>query len=67
MFLDQVGHIHGHFLHGGVVESFNVPECAFVILSHHVDSNTLSAKTATTPNPKEQSSLEFQNQNYSIF
>lgn len=52
MFSDQVGHIHGHLLHSGVVEGLNVPERALVILSHHVDSNTLSAKTATTPNPK---------------
>lgn len=53
MFSDQVGHIHGHLLHSCVVEGLNVPERALVILSHHVDSDTLSAETATTSNPKQ--------------
>lgn len=61
MFSDQVSHIHGHLLHGGVVESLNVPERALVILSHHVDGDTLSAKTSTTPNPKHSNRLEFLN------
>lgn len=48
--LDQISNVHGHFLHSGVVEGLNVPERALVILSDHVDSDTLSAETTTTTN-----------------
>lgn len=49
--LDKIGHVHGHLLNGGVVERLNVPQGSLVILSHHVDGNTLSAKTSTPTNP----------------
>lgn len=52
--LDQVSHIHGHLFYCGVVERLNVPECALVLLSHHVDGNTLSAETASSPDPGTQ-------------
>ena len=50
--LDQVGHIHGHLLHSGVVEGLNVSQSTLVILSHHVDGYTLPAETTTSANPK---------------
>lgn len=50
--LDQVGHIHGHLLHSGVVEGLNVSQGSLVILGHHVDGHTLSAETATSANPE---------------
>lgn len=49
--LDKISHIHGHLLNGGVVECLNVPQGSLVILSHHVDGYSLSAKTATSTNP----------------
>lgn len=49
--LDKIGHIHGHLLDGGVVERLNVPQGSLVILGHHVDGYSLSAKTTTAANP----------------
>lgn len=49
--LDEVSHIHGHLLNGGVVERLNVPQGSPVIISHHVDGYSLSAKTTTPTNP----------------
>lgn len=49
--LDKIGHIHGHLLDRGVVERLNVPQGSLVILSHHVDGYSLSAKTTTPTNP----------------
>lgn len=51
LLLDKISHIHGHLLHGGVVECLNVPQGSLVILSHHVDGYALSAKTTTPTNP----------------
>lgn len=50
-FLEKICHIHGHLLNGGVVECLNVPQGSLVILSHHVDGYSLSAKTTTATNP----------------
>lgn len=50
MVLDKISNVHGHFLHGCIVEGLDVSECTLVIFSDHVDSNALSAKTATTSN-----------------
>lgn len=50
-FLEKISHIHWHLLNGGVVEGLDVPQDALVVVSHHVDSDSLSAKTTTTANP----------------
>lgn len=50
-FLDQVSHVHGHLLHGGVVEALDVAKCAFVVFSHHVDGHPFSAETPPSANP----------------
>lgn len=49
--LDQIGHVHGHLLHGGVVECLNVPQCSLVILSYHVNGYSLSAETTSPTDP----------------
>jgi hypothetical protein len=36
--LKQVGHIHGHLLNSGVVESLNLTKRPYVIVGHKVDS-----------------------------
>lgn len=61
-FLDQVSHIHGHLFHGGIVEGLDVPECALIIFSHHVDRNTLPSKTATSANPENNLSQNLRNE-----
>ncbi len=48
--LDEISNVHRHFLHGCIVEGLDVSECTLVIFSYHVDSDALSAKTATTSN-----------------
>lgn len=48
--LDKVSNVQGHFLHGCIVEGLDVAEGTLVIFCDHVDSDTLSAKTATTSN-----------------
>lgn len=49
--LDKIGHVHGHLLHGGVVECLNVPQCSLVILGYHVNGYSLSAETTSPTNP----------------
>lgn len=47
---NQVSHIHRHLLHSCIVKRLNVPKNPLVLLSDKVDSNSFSAKTATTTN-----------------
>lgn len=49
--LDKIGHVHGHLLHGGVVECLNVPQCSLVILGYHVNGYSLSAETTSPTDP----------------
>lgn len=49
--LDEVSHVHGHLLNSGVVECLDVPQRALVLLSNHVDGNSLAAKTTPSTNP----------------
>lgn len=51
---NQVGHIHRHLLHGCIVKRLNVTKNPLVLLSHKVDSNSFSAKTATATNSVEE-------------
>lgn len=47
---NQISHIHRHLLHSCIVKRLNVPKNPLVLLSDKVDSNSFSAKTATTTN-----------------
>lgn len=47
---NQVSHIHRHLLHSCIVKRLDVPKNPFVFLSDEVDSNSFSAKSATTTN-----------------
>lgn len=51
---DEVSHVHGHLLHGCVVEGLDVTQGALVILSHHVDSHALPAETPASTNPAQE-------------
>ncbi len=62
--LDEISNVHWHFLHGCIVEGLDVSECTLVIFSDHVDSDTLSAKTATTSNSIQIKHLLHNSQNY---
>ena len=50
-FLDEIGDIHGHLLHRGVVEGLDVSQGALVVLCDHVDGNALPAKTTAATDP----------------
>ncbi|RUP43115.1 hypothetical protein BC936DRAFT_137584 [Jimgerdemannia flammicorona] len=60
--LDQVGHIHRHFVDLRVVELFNIlydkikdtyPEHAHVFRRHKIDRDTLATETTTAANPMD--------------
>ena len=49
MVLDQVCHIHGHFVNARVVELLDVVQRPLVLVSHEVDGHTFATEsTATT-------------------
>jgi len=47
---NQVGHIHGHLLHGRVVERLDVTKGPRVIPGDEVDRNSFPAETTATTN-----------------
>ena len=47
-FLDEVGHIHGHFIDASVVEFFDIVQSTFILVSNKIDGNALTAKATTT-------------------
>ncbi len=49
--LDEVGHVHGHFLDLSVVEGFYVFQSAVVVCSDEVGGDTFSPESATTSDP----------------
>lgn len=50
---NQIRHIHGHLLHCCIVKGLDVAKNPLVLFSDKVDSNSFSAKTATTANSGE--------------
>lgn len=48
--LNQIGHVHGHLLHGGVVERLNVSKDPFVLFCDEVNGDAFPAKTTSTAN-----------------
>jgi len=50
MTLYKVGYVHRHLLYLGVVERFNVLQCAAVINCHEVDGYTLTTKPPAATN-----------------
>lgn len=45
--LNQIGHVHGHLLHGGVVKRLDVSKDPFVLFSNKVNGNAFPAKTTS--------------------
>ena len=52
--LNQVSHIHWHFLNLSIVEGFYIMKIPVIIGCHKVDGHSLAAKTSTTSNPGKQ-------------
>jgi hypothetical protein len=63
----QICHVHGHLFDGGVVELFNVVQCTYVVLSHKVDGNALTAKTTATTNSATQGTQQSEPQQLQAF
>ena len=51
-FLDEVSNVHGHLVDACVVEFLYIVKGAFVVVSHEVHRNTLTAETTTPTDPK---------------
>ena len=49
-YLEEVSHVHGHLLDGGVVKLLNVVQRASVVLRHKVDGHAFTTKSSTTTN-----------------
>lgn len=49
--LDQISHIHGHFVNLSTVVLLNISEDSDVVIFHEVDGHTFSAISPRTTNP----------------
>ena len=49
--LDEIGHIGGQLLNGGVVEALHILQQPLVVLGDEVDGDSLAAEAAGAPDP----------------